>query len=77
MTLKNAIKKAQAQVGGKVVWVGECKDRWVFGFDWQADTLSSVVFCCYKVSGEIGYFFPPDEPSVLKSVKEISLKEDT
>lgn len=77
MTLKEAIRAAESILDCKVVEVGDCKDRWVFALDWQEGTLSSVVWCCYKESGEIGYFFPPDEPGVLKSAKKIPLKEDT
>ena len=78
MTLKEAILKAEREIGGEIIGVADYRDRWIFSFDWQTDTLSSVVWCCYKVSGEIGCFFPPDEPEVLKNAKEISLpKEDT
>lgn len=71
LTLQEAIKKAEQEIGGKVIWVGDYKDRWVLGFDFEEDTLSSIVWCCYKNTGEIGYFFPPDEPDVLKSTKEV------
>ena len=73
MTVEEVIQKAEAEVGGKVISLGECEDRWILGFDWQSGTLSSIVWCCYKDTGEIGGFFPPDEPGVLKSAKPIVL----
>ena len=73
MTLEEAIRKAETQIGGKVIGIGDYKDRWIFCFDWQTGTLSSVVWCCYKDTGDIGCFFPPDEPDVLKLSKEIPL----
>lgn len=76
MTVKDMIKKVEQDVGGKVIWLGECSDRWIFSFDFEEDTLTSVVWCCYKDTGEIGYFFPPDEPGLLKSVKEVFLPKE-
>ena len=76
MTLKKAILKAEHEIGGKVIGVADYKDRWIFSVDWQAGTLSSVAWCCYKANGEIGCFFPPDESDVLKSAKEIPLPEE-
>ncbi len=73
MPLKEIVEKAEKEIGGKVVWMGECDDRWVLGFDFEENTLSSIVWCCYKATGEIGYFFPPDEPGLLKSAKSVNL----
>lgn len=73
MTLKEAVRKAESQLSGKVINVFDCDDRWVFEFDWEEGTLSSVVWCCYKSTGEIECFFPPDEPEILKSAKPVPL----
>ncbi len=67
VTIKEIIAKAEREVGGKVVGLGECTDRWVFGFDFEESALTSIVWCCYKDTGEIGYFFPPDEPGLLRT----------
>ena len=76
MTLKKAIEKAEQEIGGKVIAVGECKDRWILCFDFEKDALTSIVRCCYKETGELGYFFPPDEPGLLKSAKPVDLPKD-
>ena len=75
MDLKEALQKAELELGGTVISVFDCDDRWVFNFDWQVDTLSSVVWCCYKTAGEISCFFPPDEPEVGERAKRIRLPE--
>lgn len=66
ITLKEAITIAEKETGGKVTGVLETSDRWIFDFDFEEDSLISVVFCCMKDSGEFKYFFPPDEPDILK-----------
>ena len=76
MTLVEAIRKAEREVGGYVIGLGECADRWIFGFDFEEDALTSVVWCCDKETEEIFCFFPPDEPDVLKSVKPLELPEE-
>ena len=76
MDLKNAIQEAEKELGGKVVSVFDCDDRWVLNFDWQKDTLMSVVLCYYKESKEIGCFFPPDEPEVWGRAKRIQLPRE-
>lgn len=75
MILKEIIEKAEQEVGGKVIWLGECNDRWILGFDFEENALTSVVWCCYKDTGEISYFFPPDEPGLLKSAKTVLLPD--
>ena len=75
MTLKEVIQKVEREFGGKVIGIGDCKDRWIFVFDWQQNALSSIVFCCYKDDYEIGYFFPSDEPGIFKSAEPIPLPE--
>ena len=75
MNLKKSIKKAEQEVGGKVIAVGECKDRWIFCFDFEEDSLTGVVWCCYKATGKIACFFPPDEPGLLKSAKPVDISK--
>ena len=48
MTLEDAIKKAEQETGGTVLFVDDCDDRWVFGFDFEADSTMGIVFCCFK-----------------------------
>lgn len=73
MNLIEAIQKAESEIGGKIISVFDCEDRWVFGFDFQKNSLYSVVWCCYKDSGELDAFLPSDEPEVGKRAKQISL----
>ena len=73
MTLKEAIQKAEETTGGKVLCVDDCDDRWIFGFDFELDAQTSVIFCCYKNTGKFKDFFPPDEPDVLLRAKPIEL----
>ena len=76
MDLKDAIQKAEKELGGKVVSVFDCDDRWALNFDWQKDTLMSVIWCFYKDTKEIGCFFPPDEPEVGKRAKRVPLPKE-
>ena len=73
MTLEDAIKKAEQETGGTVLFVDDCDDRWVFGFDFEADSTMGIVFCCFKNTGKFTHFFPPNEPDVLKRAKPIKL----
>ena len=74
ITLKEAIEKAEKEIGGKILTVDDCDDRWVFGFDFEIGAYTGVLFCCLKHTGEIVAFFPPDEPDVLLRAKPLSLK---
>lgn len=73
MNLKKAIQKAEIETGGKVLYVNDCGDRWIFGFDFEVDAQTSVIFCCFKDTGEFTDFFPPDEPDVLLRAKPVTL----
>ena len=75
ITLKDAINKAEKEVGGKILTVDDCDDRWVFGFDFEADAQTGVVFCWFKDTREFRDFFPPDEPNVLLRAKPIELPD--
>lgn len=75
VVLKEAVQKIESELGGKVTTIYDCDDRWVLGLDWQEGTLTSIVFCVYKETGELGNFFPPDEPEVGKNAKRIFLPE--
>ena len=74
MTLKEAVKKAEQETGGTVLFVDDCGDRWVFGFDFEEGATMGVVFCCFKDTGNFTHFFPPDEPDVLKRAKSINFR---
>ena len=76
MTLAEIVAKAEREVGGKIVELAESQDRWIFGFDFEEDALTSVVWCCDKETEEVFCFFPPDEPDVLKSAKLVSLPKE-
>lgn len=75
MTLKEAVDKAEREFGKKVTAVSECSDRWIFEFDFGDCVLTGFVPCCYKSTGEIACFFPPDEPGLLKSAKPMPLPD--
>lgn len=75
MTLEKAIQKAEMKLGGKVISVFDCGDRWALGFDWQKENLTSFIWCCLKDTGKIVSFFPPDEPEVAKRAKRVPLPE--
>ena len=75
MTLKEAIQKIEAETGLKVKAAGDCNDRWVFGLDFGEPVLIGVVPCCYKSTGEVGWFSPFDEPGLLSSAKPVPLPE--
>ena len=75
MTLKDAIHKAELTLTGKVISIFDCDDRWIFHFDWEAGTLTTYFWFCYKDTGEIGYIFPPDNSEVLERAKKVPLPD--
>ena len=75
MTLKEAVAKAEREFGKKVVAVSECDDRWFFEFDFGESVLTGFIPCCYKSTGEVGWFSPFDEPGLLSSAKPVPLPE--
>lgn len=76
MTLEEAVHIAEEETGGKVLKVLETSDRWIFCFDFEVDALTGIIFCCFKNGDGLGYFFPPDEPGLLKSAIQVDLPKE-
>ena len=73
ITLKESIEKAKNTVNSKILNVYDCGDRWIFDFEFEVNATTSVIFCCFKGTGEFFDFFPPDEPDVLKRAKKVDI----
>ena len=73
ITLKEAIEKAKNTVNSKILNVYDCEDRWIFDFEFEVNATMSVIFCCFKDTGEFSDFFPPDESYVLKRAKKVDI----
>ena len=76
MTLKDAIRVAEAARGSAVGFIMDCGDRWAFGFKDDEDCLGSAPAFVFKDDGHCEFFFIGDYTDLLRTAKTVSLEED-
>lgn len=56
MTLEEAIRIAEAERHNKVVEIGDCGDKWAFGFEDDIGLTDGIPIFVYKQDGRCEYF---------------------
>lgn len=74
LTLEEGIKKAEETVGGIVVTIRDCGDRWSFSFKEDEGKFGAISMFIFKEDGEIEYFLMDAENiAILKNGKDTPL----